>query len=129
SRRTVRRLALSLGLLAAFAAAERSARQPLLAPQTWRNRSLVAGAAVMLGSTGILVGTFFLNSLFLQDVQGASALRVGLEFLPLALVAGGGAPLGSPPLPRGGARAPLLPRRAPWGAAALPPPRLRLRGS
>jgi EmrB/QacA subfamily drug resistance transporter len=104
SLRTLLLLALSLGLLAAFAAAERSARQPLLPTQTWRNRSLVAGAVVMLGATGILVGTFFLNSLFLQEVQGASALRVGLEFLPLVAVIAVGAHLTSRLLPRVGSR-------------------------
>jgi MFS family permease len=83
---------------------ERSARRPLLPPRTWRTRSLVAGAAVMLGATGILVGTFFLNSLYLQDVAGASALRTGLEFLPLMVVIGLGAHLTSRLLPRAGSR-------------------------
>ena len=102
--RTLSLLALSLGLLAAFTAAERRARQPLLPPRIWRSRSLTAGAVVMLGATGILVGTFFLNSLYLQDVRGASALRVGLEFLPLVAVIGLGAHLASRLLPRTGSR-------------------------
>ena len=102
--RTLSLLALSLGLLAAFTAAERRARQPLLPPRIWRSRSLTAGAVVMLGATGILVGTFFLNSLYLQDVRGASALRVGLEFLPLVAVIGLGAHLASRLLRRTGTR-------------------------
>ena len=102
--RTLSLLALSLGLLAAFTVAERRARQPLLPPRIWRSRSLTAGAVVMLGATGILVGTFFLNSLYLQDVRGASALRVGLEFLPLVAVIGLGAHLASRLLPRTGTR-------------------------
>src|SRR5215468_9875987 len=105
SLRTLVLLAVSVGLLAAFAVAERAAKQPLLPAQTWRNRSLVAGAAIMLGATAILIGTFFLNSLFLQNVQGASALRVGLEFLPLMVVIGVGAHLTSRLLPRFGSRA------------------------
>jgi len=84
--------------------AERRARQPLLPPRIWRSRSLTAGAVVMLGATGILVGTFFLNSLYLQDVRGASALRVGLEFLPLVAAIGLGAHLASRLLPRTGSR-------------------------
>ncbi|HKA95955.1 MAG TPA: MFS transporter [Streptosporangiaceae bacterium] len=104
SGRTLLLLAASLGLLTAFAAVERSARRPLLPPRTWRTRSLVAGAAVMLGATGILVGTFFLNSLYLQEVAGASALRTGLEFLPLVVVIGLGAHLTSRLLPRVGSR-------------------------
>jgi hypothetical protein len=39
----------------------------------------------MLGVTGILVGTVFLASVFMQTVMGFSALRTGLAFLPFAL--------------------------------------------
>jgi EmrB/QacA subfamily drug resistance transporter len=105
SARTLLLLAASVGLLTAFAAVERSAGRPLVPPQTWRSRSLVAGALVMLGATGILVGTFFLNSLYLQNVQHASALRAGLEFLPLVGVIGLAAHLTSRLLPRIGSRA------------------------
>jgi len=83
---------------------ERAARRPLLPPPTWRSRSLVTGALVMFGATGILVGTFFLNSLYLQDVAGASPLRAGLEFLPLVAVIGLGAHLTPHLLPRAGSR-------------------------
>ncbi len=104
SPRTLLLLAVSFGLLAGFAVVERWARRPLLPPQTWRSRSLVSGSVVMFGATGILVGTFFLNSLYLQDVQGASALRVGLEFLPLVAAIGLAAHLASRLLPRAGSR-------------------------
>ncbi len=87
SARTLLLLALALALLAGLAAVERSARRPLVPPELWRARSLVAGVLVMFGATGILVGTFFLNSLYMQDVQRASPLRVGLEFLPPRLAA------------------------------------------
>ena len=43
SGRTLLLLAVSAGLLAAFAVVERAARRPLLPPPTWRSRSLVAG--------------------------------------------------------------------------------------
>jgi len=102
--RTLLLLALSAGLLAGFAVVERAARRPLLPPPTWRSRSLVTGALVMFGATGILVGTFFLNSLYLQDVAGASPLRAGLEFLPLVAVIGLGAHLTPHLLPRAGSR-------------------------
>jgi EmrB/QacA subfamily drug resistance transporter len=104
SGRTLLLLAVSAGLLAAFAVVERAARRPLLPPQTWRSRSLVTGALVMFGATGILVGTFFLNSLYLQDVAGASPLRAGLEFLPLVAVIGLGAHLTPHLLARAGSR-------------------------
>jgi EmrB/QacA subfamily drug resistance transporter len=102
--RTLPLLAVAIALLAAFAVVERSVRRPLLPPGTWRTRSLVAGVVVMLGATGILVGTFFLNSLYLQDVQHAPALRAGLEFLPVTVVIGAGAHLASRLLPRAGTR-------------------------
>jgi MFS family permease len=86
STRTLLPMALGVLLLAAFVAVERSARQPLVPPSTWRMRSLVSSATVMFGATGILVGTFFLNTLFLQDVLDATPLETGLAFLPLAVV-------------------------------------------
>ena len=119
SARTLGLLALALLLLAGFAAVERSVRRPLVPARLWRTRSLVAGVVVMLGATGILVGTFFLNSLYLQQIQGASALRVGLEFLPLALVIGAGAHLSSRLLPRAGSRVLIVAGLAVMGAGAL----------
>ena len=119
SARTLLLLALALILLAGFAAVERSARRPLVPAPLWRARPLVAGVLVMFGATGILVGTFFLNSLYLQDVQHASPLRVGLEFLPLALVTGAGAHLASRLLPRAGSRALIVAGLVVMGAGAL----------
>ena len=84
--RTLVPVAAGAVLLAAFALAERRAARPLVPPATWRVRSLRASAVVMLGATGLLVGAFFLNTLFLQDVLGASPVETGLAFLPLALV-------------------------------------------
>jgi hypothetical protein len=40
---------------------------------------------VMLGVTGILVGTVFLTSIFVQTVMGYSAIRAGVAFVPFAL--------------------------------------------
>ena len=39
----------------------------------------------MLGVTGLLVGTVFLTSIYLQTVLGFTALQTGLAFLPFAL--------------------------------------------
>jgi EmrB/QacA subfamily drug resistance transporter len=105
STRTLVLLAVGGGLLSAFAAIERRARQPLIPISTWRVRSLVSSATVMLGSTGILVGTFFLNSLLLQNVIHASALETGLAFLPLVIVIGIAAHIGPHLLTHVGARA------------------------
>jgi len=105
SARTLLLLSLAAGLLGVFAAVERASRRPLLPPATWRVRSLVSSASVMLGATGILVGTFFLNSLYLQHVLAASALETGLGFLPLALAIGLGAHSAARLMPAAGSRA------------------------
>ena len=86
STRTLAPVAAGVALLAAFTAVERHARQPLVPAGTWCLRPLRAGAVVMLGATGILVGAFFLNTLFLQHVLEATPMQTGLAFLPLALV-------------------------------------------
>jgi EmrB/QacA subfamily drug resistance transporter len=105
SARTLLLLALAAGLLATFAVVERASRRPLVPPATWRLRSLVSSAAVVLGVTGILVGVFFLNSLYLQHVLDASALETGLGFLPLVLSIGMAAHVAPRLLPRAGSRA------------------------
>jgi hypothetical protein len=51
-------------LLTAFVVIERRAARPLIPPHTWKVTSLVSGTTVMLGVTGILVGTVFLCSIF-----------------------------------------------------------------
>jgi EmrB/QacA subfamily drug resistance transporter len=104
SSRTLVLLALSVALLTTFASVEAATRQPLVPPAIWRIRSLVGSAAVLLGVTGILVGTFFLNSLYLQGVNGATALETGLGFLPLAFLIGIAAHLASGVMPRTGSR-------------------------
>ena len=105
STRTLVPLALSAVLLAAFAAIERRVPRPLVPPATWRIRSLVSGVTLMFGATGVLVGTFFLNSLYLQRELDASALETGLAFLPLTLVIGFGAHVASHLIGRVGTRA------------------------
>src|SRR5918998_3008769 len=119
SARTLLLLALAAGLLAVFALVERASRQPLLPPATWRHRSLVSSGAVVLGVTGILVGTFFLNSLYLQHVLDASALETGLGFLPLALSIGAAAHVASRLLPRAGTRSIVVAGLALVAAGAL----------
>jgi predicted MFS family arabinose efflux permease len=85
SPRTLTALVASAMLLTAFIVIERRAARPLVPPHTWKVTSLVSGTTVMLGVTGLLVGTVFLCSVFFQTVLGFSALVAGLAFLPLAL--------------------------------------------
>jgi MFS family permease len=104
SPRSLALLAVATGLLAGFAGVERTVQRPLVPPPTWRIRSLVVGAAVMFGATGILVGSFFLNSIHLQHVVGASALETGLAFLPIAVAIAFAAHIASHLLSHAGSR-------------------------
>lgn len=100
SARTITALVASATLLAAFVLIERRAQRPLVPPHTWRVTTLVSGTMVMLGVTGILVGTVFLASIFFQTVLGFSALSAGLAFLPFALAITAGTHLASKLLAR-----------------------------
>jgi EmrB/QacA subfamily drug resistance transporter len=91
SARTIALLLASAVLLATFAGVERNVREPIVPPKTWRNRPLVSGMVLILVATALLVAVFFLNTLYLQDVLGWSALETGLAFLPLVVVIAAGA--------------------------------------
>jgi MFS family permease len=104
SAHTLAALAPAVALLAAFVVIERSVRWPLIPPRIWRVRSLVSGVAAMAGATGVMAGVFFLNSLYLQRVLGATALEAGLAFLPFALAIALAAHVGSRMLPHLGTR-------------------------
>jgi EmrB/QacA subfamily drug resistance transporter len=82
---TVTALVVSAVLIALFLRLEQRATSPLFPPHVWKLKPLVSGTTVMLGVTGILVGTVFLASIFVQTVLGYSALQTGLAFLPFAL--------------------------------------------
>lgn len=100
SARTLTALSLSAVLLAAFAIIERRARRPLVASDTWKVVTLVAGTTVMLGVTAILAGTVFLTFIFFQVVLGFSPLLAAVAFLPLALAITAGTHLASKLLAR-----------------------------
>jgi EmrB/QacA subfamily drug resistance transporter len=105
SARTLGLYAAAAAAFAAFASVERAVRRPLVTPAIWRVRSLTWSAFTMLAGTGLLIGTFFLNSVLLQDGLGWSALETGLAFLPMAVMVGAGVHLASHLLPRVGTRA------------------------
>ena len=85
STRVLVAFATSAALAVAFKLRENRAQHPLVPPQTWKVKPLVAGTTVMLGVTGILVGTVFLTSIFVQTVMDYSALKAGVAFVPFAL--------------------------------------------
>ncbi len=101
---TIGAFAAAAALLTAFTVLERRVPDPLVPPQIWRVRSLIAASAVMAGVTGAVVGAIFLTSLFLQRVLGSSPVVAGLQFLPLAAAITVSAAVASKQLPRFGAR-------------------------
>lgn len=77
---------------------------PLMRPQTLARRPVVSGTFLMLVATGLMLGLFFLTSLYVQHVLGMNALATGLLFLPVALAITAGAQLGAHLMGRVGGR-------------------------
>jgi EmrB/QacA subfamily drug resistance transporter len=75
----------------AFGAQERRTANPLLRLNLLREPAVAVAVALMLLATGLMIGDFFLGSFVLQRAFDDSALRVGLEFLPVAAFVGVGA--------------------------------------
>jgi MFS family permease len=75
---------LSLLLLAAFAAIEARAPEPLVPFRVFRNRALSGANVVTLLNTGALFPMFFFVTLYTQDVLGYGAVESGVAQLPLA---------------------------------------------
>jgi EmrB/QacA subfamily drug resistance transporter len=82
---TLRWLAIGLVLAGVFVAIERATRAPLVSLGLLGRRPLAAGQLVMLTTSGLLLATYFLASLYLQRLLGYTALDTGLVFLPAAL--------------------------------------------
>jgi EmrB/QacA subfamily drug resistance transporter len=87
-----------------FVLVETKARTPLMRPQTMARRPVVSGTFLMLVATGLLLGMFFLTSLYLQHVLGLGALTTGVVFLPVALAITAGAQAGAHLIGRLGGR-------------------------
>jgi len=87
STRTIAVLAVGAALLATFVVVEaRVVTRPLVPLGVFANRSLATANAVAMMVGAVLFSSFFFLSLFLQQVDGYSALKAGLAFLPQALV-------------------------------------------
>jgi EmrB/QacA subfamily drug resistance transporter len=94
-------------LLAAFAVIESRSRHALLPVRLLRQRDRLGANLIMLGVGTAIFGVFFFVTLFVQDIWGYSALRMGLAFLPLTAVMVVASGAAAALVPRIGAR-PLL---------------------
>ncbi|HUL26384.1 MAG TPA: DHA2 family efflux MFS transporter permease subunit [Streptosporangiaceae bacterium] len=104
-----------LGLFAVAAAAvtglviyEPRRDEPLLDLRFFRSAPFSGASLIAISALAALGGFLFLNTLYLQDVRGLSALEAGLYTLPLAAVTGLSAPLSGRIVGRRGPRLPLV---------------------
>ena len=101
--------------------------QPLLQVRFFRSAPFSGANAIAVFAFGVLAGFLFLNTLYLQDGRGYSALRAGLMTLPMAAMIVVFAPISGRLVASRGPRLPLvLAGVATTAAAAL---LLRLSGT
>jgi EmrB/QacA subfamily drug resistance transporter len=84
SAQTIVVLLASAGLLLAFVAVELRARAPLVPFGIFRIRTLTVANVVGFMLGGVIFATFFVLTLYVQQVLGWSALETGLTFLATA---------------------------------------------
>jgi EmrB/QacA subfamily drug resistance transporter len=111
--------AVAILLLAGFVVWEGRARHPLMPLGIFRTRNVAGANLVQMLFVGGMFGMFFLGSLYMQRVLGYSPLRIGLAFLPVALLIGAfSVGLAARLIIRFGPRATLIPGLV-LGAAGL----------
>ncbi len=104
SGRTLGLFARAAAGIAAFVLAERAVSNPLVPLSVFRRRPTVVALLLMILGMGPVFSGFFFSSLYLQTVLGHSALRTGVEFLPIAVAIVAAAPVGSSLIARLGAK-------------------------
>jgi EmrB/QacA subfamily drug resistance transporter len=85
SPQTLGSLAVAAVGIAAFTLVESLARQPLMPLAILRRRPTVVALILFIAGMGTVFSGFYYASLYLQRVLEHSALRTGLEFLPVAV--------------------------------------------
>ena len=80
--------ALAVVLLAGFVVWEGRTRHPLAPLDIFRSRNVSGANLVQMLFVAGMFGMFFLGSLYMERVLGYSPLRIGLAFLPVALLIG-----------------------------------------
>jgi EmrB/QacA subfamily drug resistance transporter len=99
---------LSAAALAALILYEPRRHEPLLDLRFFRSAPFSGATVIAISALAGLGGFLFLNTLYLQDVRGFSALHAGLLTLPLAAAAAVFSPISGRMVSRGGPRLPLL---------------------
>jgi EmrB/QacA subfamily drug resistance transporter len=99
---------LSAAALAALIVYEPRRREPLLDLRFFRSAPFSGATVIAISALAGFGGFLFLNTLYLQDVRGFSALHAGLLTLPLAVPTALFAPISGRMVGRSGPRLPLL---------------------
>ena len=99
---------LSAAALAALILYEPRRHEPLLDLRFFRSAPFSGATVIAISALAALGGFLFLNTLYLQDVRGFSALHAGLLTLPLAVGAAVFSPISGRMVGRRGPRLPLL---------------------
>jgi len=97
-------LGLAAAGLATFVAVERRGTDPLVPLGVFRRRTTSTALVLLVMGMGPVFSGFYLSSLYLQQVLGHSALRTGVEFLPVAVAIVAAAHVGGGLMSRVGAR-------------------------
>jgi predicted MFS family arabinose efflux permease len=108
SARIVGLAVLVVASLAALLWYEPRREEPLIDIRFFRSAPFSGATAIAVCAFSGLAGFLFLNTLFLQDAQGLSALRAGVWMLPMALMTFLCAPLSGRIVGARGPRIPLL---------------------
>jgi EmrB/QacA subfamily drug resistance transporter len=83
---TIVPFAFGVALLIAFFALERRIADPILPPRIFRQRTLIVSCAVRAMMVVGLFTTFYLCSLYFENVRGWRPITTGLAFLPQTVI-------------------------------------------
>ena len=108
SDRTIGFFALAVAALAGLIAYEPRREEPLIDLRFFRSAPFSGATIIAVCAFAALGGFLFLNTLYLQDVRGFSALHAGLYTLPMAVMTMVFAPLSGRIVGARGPRLPLL---------------------
>jgi EmrB/QacA subfamily drug resistance transporter len=112
-------LALAAGSLAALLVWEKRVDEPLIDIRFFRSVPFTSATITAIAALAAMGGFLFLNTLYLQDVRGLSALRAGIDTLPMALMTIVLSPISGHMVSRRGSRTPLLLAGAATGISCL----------
>ena len=101
-------LALSFACFTAFLAYEPRRTEPLIELRFFRSTPFSGATVIAICVSASLSGYLFVNTLYLQDVRGLSALHAGIDTLPLAVMVMVGAPISGRIVGSRGPRRPLV---------------------